>query len=128
MYIPTWSGGDMKMVHIPTLASFEQLLSTRRNIEHIPRPPYREPAPLDKIDLCITPGLVFDKFGNRVGYGFGHYDKYLAEHETVWGTRPNLLAIAHDEQVIKYKISNDVHDVEVQVVATPSMIYRSIRI
>ncbi len=45
---------------------------------HIPEPP--EDAPLcvpDEQALCILPGLSFDVYGNRIGYGKGYYDKYL---------------------------------------------------
>jgi 5-formyltetrahydrofolate cyclo-ligase len=31
----------------------------------------------DKIDIILIPLLVFDKFGNRVGYGKGIYDRIL---------------------------------------------------
>jgi 5-formyltetrahydrofolate cyclo-ligase len=29
------------------------------------------------IDVVVVPGLAFDPAGNRVGYGGGHYDRYL---------------------------------------------------
>lgn len=32
----------------------------------------------EEIDLVIVPLLCFDEFGNRVGYGKGYYDRFLA--------------------------------------------------
>ncbi|HWA35368.1 MAG TPA: 5-formyltetrahydrofolate cyclo-ligase [Cyclobacteriaceae bacterium] len=34
-------------------------------------------TPSEKIDIVIVPLLVFDKTGQRVGYGKGYYDKFL---------------------------------------------------
>ena len=45
----------------------------------IPEPP--EDAPVcvpDRNALCVVPALSYDLTGNRIGYGKGYYDRYLA--------------------------------------------------
>ena len=34
----------------------------------------------DNNSVCITPGLLFDKFNNRLGYGKGYYDRFFKEN------------------------------------------------
>ena len=50
-------------------------------------------------DLMIMPGVAFDKEGNRLGYGGGYYDRFLAK----WP------ALAKKSVAIGYKMQETVH-------------------
>lgn len=39
------------------------------------------PVPFEEIDLVVTPGLGFDKKGNRLGRGGSYYDRFFANKE-----------------------------------------------
>ncbi|MDP3765419.1 MAG: 5-formyltetrahydrofolate cyclo-ligase [Nanoarchaeota archaeon] len=64
------------------------------------------------IDLVLVPGIVFDKEGHRIGYGFGYYDKFLAKV-----TKAIKVGMAFDFQVVE-KIPKEMHDVPVDLVVT----------
>jgi 5-formyltetrahydrofolate cyclo-ligase len=50
-----------------------------RNRYDIPEPIYGHAVPAAEIDVVFIPLLVCDKKGNRVGYGKGFYDRFLAQ-------------------------------------------------
>jgi 5-formyltetrahydrofolate cyclo-ligase len=51
----------------------------KKNEYNIPEPIDGIEVPNSKIDVVFIPLLAYDKKGNRVGYGKGFYDKFLAE-------------------------------------------------
>ena len=70
------------------------------------------------IDLLIVPGICFDKFKNRVGFGKGFYDRFLAK------TNVKNIAICFEEQVIKNgTIKTTKEDIRVQKIITEENIY-----
>ena len=64
------------------------------------------------IDLVVVPGIVFDREGHRIGYGFGYYDKFLKKVP-----KAVKIGLCFDFQVVD-KIPNEVHDVPVDFIVT----------
>lgn len=64
------------------------------------------------IDLVLVPGIVFDKEGHRIGYGFGYYDKFLRKVP-----KAIKIGLAFDFQVVD-KIPREIHDVPVDFIVT----------
>lgn len=48
----------------------------------------------EDIDIIIVPLLYFDKYNNRVGYGGGYYDRYLADYKGI------TIGVAYDFQEV----------------------------
>lgn len=64
------------------------------------------------IGLILVPGVVFDKEGHRIGYGFGYYDKFLKKVPKAF-----KIGLAFDFQVVD-KIPREMHDVPVDLIVT----------
>lgn len=57
---------------------YEKAEQLELNMWDIPEPKQGMPTDINDIDLVLVPLLAFDRAGNRVGYGRGFYDKFLA--------------------------------------------------
>lgn len=56
----------------------EKGFKTLHNSLRIPEPIHYTEIDSTEIDVVFVPMFVADQFGNRVGYGGGYYDKFLA--------------------------------------------------
>lgn len=62
--------------------------------------------------VCLVPGLVFDGAGQRVGYGGGYYDRFLAFYPG------DKIGLARTTQLSSNPLPHDAHDVPVDFIAT----------
>lgn len=75
--------------------------------------------PVPEIDVFLTPGLVFDRSGGRLGNGAGFYDGVLSERPA----DTQAVGITIDARVIK-EVPMDDHDQRVDWIATESGVIR----
>lgn len=69
------------------------------------------------IDVMVMPGVCFDKYGNRVGFGKGYYDRFLE------GSRnTKKIAIAFSDQIVHEKIEYEKYDVKYDFLITENEI------
>ncbi|MEA0554887.1 5-formyltetrahydrofolate cyclo-ligase [Lysinibacillus irui] len=81
----------------------------------------REPIPercefvdANEMDVILVPGVVFDRYGYRIGYGGGYYDRYVLNYK-----KGKLLSMLFDEQIID-RVPTEEHDCPVDIIVTPS--------
>ena len=74
---------------------------------------------LEDIQLFLIPGIVFDRNGNRIGWGKGYYDNFLGN----LSKQTKKYALAYDFQVIG-KIDATKNDVPIDGLITESGVLR----
>ncbi|CAM3450235.1 5-formyltetrahydrofolate cyclo-ligase [Zobellia roscoffensis] len=110
-----------KVVNKTTLKHYLLTDSTRlkNNEWNIPEPIDGIEVPTTKIEVVFIPLLAFDKKGNRVGYGKGFYDTFLAEcpKDVI---KIGLSLFSTEEELITDVNSNDI---PLNYCVTPSETY-----
>lgn len=106
---------DLEFYEITDLSQFEN------GYKGIMEPDYRKFS-LKKFekdaDLCIAPGVSFDKNCARIGYGKGFYDRYLGKHKSKC-----IIGIGFEEQITD-EIPLEEDDIKMDMVITEKNIYR----
>lgn len=83
---------------------------------HIEEPVGDDIVDPETLDLIVTPGVAFDRKGNRLGRGKGYYDRLLAT------TKATKIGVAYHFQMVD-SIPAEPHDVPVDIVITDRAIY-----
>ncbi|MDN3491787.1 5-formyltetrahydrofolate cyclo-ligase [Winogradskyella bathintestinalis] len=91
----------------------------KKNSYNIPEPVDGIEISSSQLEVVFIPLLVFDKFGHRVGYGKGFYDRFLAN------CKPETLKIGlsffeAEQEVLEI----EENDVSLDYCVTPNQIYR----
>ena len=91
----------------------------RNNGWGIPEPSGDEVMPPQEIDVVITPLIVFDRNGQRIGYGKGFYDRFLKE------CRPDVVKVGLSFFPATDPIEDvNTYDVPLDLGLTPEKVYR----
>lgn len=80
VYFPkSYDGGIMKFFRVCDLCELSGGLYGIKE----PSESAEEYVPNGTAELCIVPGVCFDKSGYRIGYGRGYYDRFLAKFKGI---------------------------------------------
>lgn len=102
--VPKIYGDEMKFIYLSDLTLVE------KGYAGIPEPIADGPVADDPSALVLMPGLAFTRDGDRMGYGGGFYDKFLA-HEPGHPT----VALCYDFQIVD-RIPTEEYDIPVDLV------------
>ena len=92
------------------IESFNQLETVYMDLKE-PKIDCTIPVSLEDISCIIVPGIVFDQFGYRIGYGGGYYDRYLSTF------KGETISLAFELQVVD-KVPTEVYDLPVDIILT----------
>ncbi len=106
VFFPKVSGSDLQFFQIETT---QDMLPGAFGVLE---PASSAAAATQAFDLMIVPGIAFDLAGNRLGYGKGYYDRWLA-------TRRPLVTVglAFELQIVR-NLPAETHDQQLDFIAT----------
>ncbi len=102
--VPKIYGDTMSFLYL------DDLSRVAKNTMGIPEPVADTPVAEDKTALVLMPGVAFTKNGDRIGYGGGFYDRFLAkepDHPT--------LALCYEFQIVD-SLPTEAFDIPVDTV------------
>jgi len=103
LLLPKTDIDNLKIFEVINLEN--QLIKGKFNILEPDPSKCKEVTPKD-ISCVLVPGIVFDKNNNRIGHGWGYYDRFLKSI-----TCP-ILGVAFIEQQCDEKLPIESHDIK----------------
>lgn len=98
--------------------SFQPKVKFNTGKFNIPFPSIYKVDLFKKIDIILIPLIVFDKYGNRIGYGKGVYDNILKELNT------NCIKVGLSLfKVSLENIQSESHDIALDYCQTPNKLF-----
>lgn len=96
VFIPKVEGKNLNFYEIDSLKGLN--LSKFGILEPEGTIPFKVSDTCKESKLMILPGLSFDRTGNRIGYGAGYYDRYMACFPSYEWIK---IAVAYDFQIME---------------------------
>ncbi|HVN70819.1 MAG TPA: 5-formyltetrahydrofolate cyclo-ligase, partial [Desulfomonilia bacterium] len=84
----------------------------------IPEPVSRSNREISEINVIFVPGVAFDRYGHRLGYGKGYYDRLVDKYPDI-----TFIGVCLDEFCIE-RLPADPWDAQVDFVITQAGIYK----
>lgn len=84
-----------------------------------PNPSKRKPRDVSISDMVIVPGIVFDVYGHRIGWGRGYYDRVMKK---LWPGSASI-GVCFDIQLVD-QIPVEQFDLPVKILVTESRVIR----
>lgn len=110
IFVPKIENGKMNLIR---LKSWDDLAPGHFGVLEPTSSDYYE----GKIDLVVTPSIVFDNNGYRLGYGKGYYDKYFSSREY------DISVGLSYHKLLQDNVPKEDHDIKVDVIITEEKIF-----
>lgn len=104
---------DGHTIQASKIDHLDQLVLNQYKIRELP-PDLIQPVAPEDIQLCVVPGIAFDKQGNRLGFGAGYYDRFLARLNPA---TPKV-ALAFTKQLSMEPLPTDPYDLPMDYICT----------
>ena len=111
VFLPKVKGKDIEFRKIINFASLEK--GSFNILE-----PKEECKKDNNLDVILVPTVGISSEGVRLGYGYGYYDRFLANYKTV------SISLTLEKQIVK-NIPKEKHDITIDWVVTEDRIFRS---